>query len=120
MTSFLEWGTYNAICDICGFKFKAYQLRERWDGLRVCKEDFEFRHPQDMIKIPKDNQSIPWSRPEPADVFIDVTYVASTIGTQGGSVPEGTFTANNSFICANEGEYAYADSGEADCSVATQ
>lgn len=74
MATSLVWGSWNVICDVCGFKFKAYQLRKRWDGKMVCKDDWEIRHPQDLIKIPKDDQSVPWSRPEQTDVFADVNY----------------------------------------------
>lgn len=88
-------GSWNAICDRCGFKFKAYKLREEWTGSMVCKDCWEPRHPQDLIKIPKDDQQIPWARPEPADVFITVTPVSAGTGTQGGAVPDGTFTTNN-------------------------
>lgn len=74
MATSLVWGSWNVICDVCGFKFKAYQLRKRWDGKMVCKDDWEIRHPQDLIKVPKDDQSVPWSRPEQTDVFADVNY----------------------------------------------
>ena len=57
-------GGHNAICDVCGFKFKASELRLRWDNLRVCADDMEQRHPQDLIKGITDNQAPPWSRPQ--------------------------------------------------------
>ena len=43
-------GDRNAICDGCGFKFKASQLRKRWDGYMVCEDDWEPRHPQDLVE----------------------------------------------------------------------
>lgn len=89
--NYLVLGSWNSICDVCGFKFKSYELRKRWDSKMVCDKDFEFRHPQDMIKIPKDDQSIPWSRPEQLDTFITVNYVADTVGVQDEAVPIGTF-----------------------------
>ena len=89
--SSIKWGDWVAICDVCGFKFKASKLRERWDGLMVCQEDWEFRHPQDLIRYPKEDTSIPWSSPEQADTFISITYVASTVGIQGSPIPDGTF-----------------------------
>lgn len=64
-------GDWNAICDVCGFKYKASELRLRWDGLWCCPEDWEIRHPQDFVRGVKDRQAIPWSRPAPADIFID-------------------------------------------------
>jgi hypothetical protein len=75
MKSSYKPGDYNAICDVCGFKHKASQLKQRWDGLMVCAEDFETRHPQDLIRIPTENPAVPWSRPEPTDDFIDVPYI---------------------------------------------
>jgi hypothetical protein len=65
-----NFGDYNAICDVCGFKFKASELRRRWDGMMVCLLDYEERHPQDLIKIRPDRQAVPWSRPEPTDTFV--------------------------------------------------
>lgn len=89
-----QW-KWRAICDVCGFKYWSDELQKRWDGLMVCKEDYELRHPMDYIKVPKDDQTIPWSRPEQEDVFITITYVASSVGTQGVDVPDGPFTVNN-------------------------
>ncbi len=60
-------GDWNAICDVCGFKFKASQLRKRWDGMRVCQADWEPRHPQDSLKGRPDRQSVAWTRPEAED-----------------------------------------------------
>ena len=94
----LQLGSWNAICDVCGFKFKNYELRKRWDGKMVCGHDWETRHPSDMIKVPKDDQSIPWSRPEQPDEFITVDYVADSVGTQDTTVPDGDFETNNEAI----------------------
>ena len=87
-------GDWNAICDRCGFKFKASELRKTWDGWMVCGKDWEARHPQDFIRSRPDKQSVPWSRPEKTDSFITVDYVDSSIGTQETSIPSGTFDPN--------------------------
>ena len=71
MTTFKK-GDWNAVCDVCGFEFKASQLRRRWDNFMVCKDDFEERHPQDFLKSKPDNQSVPWTRPEGTDQFVTV------------------------------------------------
>ena len=63
----LSLGDWNALCDVCGFKFKSCDLKKRWDGLYVCKEDWEPRHPSDFYKGPKEDTSILWSRPEQTD-----------------------------------------------------
>ena len=68
----LERGDWNALCDVCGFKFKASELRKRWDNLRVCEKDWELRHPQDFLKSRRDNQSVPWTRPEGTDKLVTV------------------------------------------------
>jgi hypothetical protein len=73
--SFLKWGDWNAICDVCGFKFKASELKKDWQGLMVCPTDYELRHPQDFLRVRPDNPSVPWSRPEGEDVFINVCWL---------------------------------------------
>lgn len=78
-------GEWNAICDSCGRKFKASQLRKRWDGFMVCSEDWETRHIADFIKAPKPIPALPWTRPEPADREIVVPYVND--GTQDTTIP---------------------------------
>lgn len=84
--NFLKVGDHNAICDICGFKFKASDLMKQWDGLRVCKEDFSVRHPQEFVRGRKDDQSVPWTRAEGTDVETDTSGWADTKTT----VPSGT------------------------------
>jgi hypothetical protein len=63
-------GDWKAICDVCGRLYKGSQLRARWDGMMVCKDDWEPRHPQDFVRGVADVQAPPWTRPEPADKFI--------------------------------------------------
>ena len=70
MKSYYIKGDWNAICDVCGFKYKASVLRTRWDGLMVCSGDWETRHPQDFVRGSNDEQVPPWTRPEQDNVFI--------------------------------------------------
>ena len=82
---------WKAVCDVCGFEFYNTELKKRWDNLMVCSEDWEPRHPMDLIKVKKEeSQNLPWTRPEPADTFISVTYA----DTGNNDIPDGTF--NNS------------------------
>lgn len=76
MQNWLKLGDYNAICDSCGRKYKASTMRKRWDGLLVCEEDWEPRHPQLSLKVHGDKQTVPMPRPEPSvDTFINIcTY----------------------------------------------
>jgi len=65
--NYLKHGDWNAICDQCGFKFKASQLRKTGDKdkpLYVCRECWDPYHPQDDLKGVPDNPSVPWSRPD--------------------------------------------------------
>jgi hypothetical protein len=80
--------SWKAVCDVCGFEFDNDELKKRWDGLMVCKPDFELRHPMDFLKVKKeDSQVLPWTRPEPADIYIEVTYA----DTGNNDIPDGHF-----------------------------
>ena len=35
-----------ALCDRCGFEYKLLELREEWNGLKVCPNCYEPKHPQ--------------------------------------------------------------------------
>lgn len=60
-------GSWNVICDVCGFKFKSDDIKERWDGLQVCKDDWEIRHPLDFERGVADDPSVPYTRPDSAE-----------------------------------------------------
>ena len=67
-------GQYNAICDVCGWRFKSGDLRDRWDGMKTCKWDWEERHPMDYYN-PKGETSFPlWTRPEVQPAVQTVYY----------------------------------------------
>ena len=68
---FFKLGDWNAICDRCGFKRKASEMKLEWDGLRVCSECWEPRHPQDFVRGVPDNQAVAWTRPPPPDIFLN-------------------------------------------------
>lgn len=89
MSDYLKLGTWNVVCQVCGFKYKSDELKKRWDGLYVCDKDFEHRHPMDFYKARGETKSIPWSSPEPSETHITVNYVSSSVGTQDSTIPEG-------------------------------
>ena len=60
-------GSYSAICDVCGLKYKAEELSRRWDGAMVCEADFETRHPQEFVRARRDNPKLPFIRPDMDD-----------------------------------------------------
>jgi hypothetical protein len=90
---FYKAGDWLAICDICGFRFKASALRKNWKNEMVCKEDFELRNPQEFIRVRPEKIAAPWVRPEGADVFVGPA-------------------------CFIWDQSAYADLGTADCAKA--
>lgn len=61
-------GKSQGIDDWSGFKVDHDKLRLEWDGLRTVDPDI--RNPQDFVKGVKDDQSLPWARPEAPDVFM--------------------------------------------------
>ncbi len=67
MRNHLQSGNFNALCDVCGFKFKGLDLKRRWDGLMVCADDYETRHAQDFLRVQKERIAVPFSRPYPTE-----------------------------------------------------
>lgn len=83
-------GVWNALCDVCGQKYKSDQLLKRWDGLMTCKGDWEPRHPQDLIRAIKETSTtLPWSRPDNDGIaggptyplYVDDDYIADQFGS---------------------------------------
>lgn len=94
MRSTYKPGQWNAICDVCGFEFKSGELQKNWQGLMVCKSDFEVRHPQELIRAVRDDSSTAWNRPEAPDEFVNPT------------------------TCSLEGQQSTVDVGVAGCIIA--
>jgi hypothetical protein len=75
MRNYLVLGKWNVVCDRCGFQFKNDQLKKEWTGLMVCDKCWEPRHPQTLIRVPKEEIAPPWCRPEPEDVFVANRFI---------------------------------------------
>lgn len=85
-------GKWLVVCDRCGFKRMNDEVQETWNHLYVCRPTikmgcFETRHPLDFIRAVKEDTSIPFARPQPADVFVDVDYIATSVGVQETTIP---------------------------------
>lgn len=93
MQNYYKPGCWNVICTVCGSKFKSDEIKKRWDGALVCKDDWEPRHILDFIRPVTERAGVPFSNPEPTDVFVGTT-------------------------CPYPTQYAMADIGTADCSRA--
>ena len=74
---YFKLGDHNAICDICGFKYKMSELNETWDGYMACSKDWNPRQPQDFVRGSQDNQSVNPSRPDPTETFIPESETGS-------------------------------------------
>lgn len=63
-----------------GFKVDLDQLVRQWDGQMVDRRFVDKENPQNYLRGIKDDQSLPYSRPEPPD-----TYVAGPVIWQSGA-----------------------------------
>lgn len=75
MQDYYKHGSWNALCDRCGFKYKADQLRKTWDGLYVCKRDWEERQPLEFIRGIPDKTDVPWTRSDSTTTEIELCYL---------------------------------------------
>lgn len=67
-------GNEAVICQRCGFKRHANELRKEWTGLRVCAECWDPRHPQMDVRGVADVQRVPGGAlPETTDTFVEPT-----------------------------------------------
>lgn len=66
-------------CMRCGFIRGQSKLRKEWTGLLVCEDTcWEPRHPQMTLRGVPDNQTLPWTRPEPTPVFLNPNDVQAS------------------------------------------
>lgn len=64
-----------AICDISGFEFPLSELVKTWDGFLAHPRWADTqRHPQDYVTGRRES-TLPYSRPEAADVFLTTNQI---------------------------------------------
>lgn len=51
-------GDYYLLCDICGFKIRRSEALKAWDGSMRCQQDYEERHPLDLIEPRAERQNV--------------------------------------------------------------
>lgn len=59
-----------AIDPASGFKVPLSNLVRQWDNQLIDRRFVDARNPQDFVRGVKDNQGLPYSRPESPDTFI--------------------------------------------------
>ena len=77
-------GSYNVLCDRCGFKYKNHQLRKEWTGAMVCfgpgtNGCYEPRHEQDLIRARNDTHVLPFIRSDSAGADVGPALNCSAI-----------------------------------------
>jgi hypothetical protein len=69
-------GDWRLVCDRCGVEMWASESAREWTGLRVHRlECLDPRHPQEFVRGRADRQKVPFTRPEPPDVFLEPNEV---------------------------------------------
>lgn len=109
MKNWLKLGDWNAICDSCGRKYKASTMKKRWDGLFVCEEDYELRHPQLSLRVRGDKTTVPMPRPDAYNPdYLTVCYIWDRSGYAGlgqaGCMIAGNNQYNASFLASQKNE----------------
>ncbi len=75
---FYRPGDYYQIDDIRGYKVRASQTQQQWDGMQTLPSSFSPRQPQDLVTGVRDDQSVPVPRPRQANQFVIVaTWVTA-------------------------------------------
>lgn len=83
MQNYFKSGSWNCICMLCGVQFKAEDMLKRWDGMLVCKKDWEPRHSLDFLRATPERGTVPFTAPEPTDQFVVVPYLQIVQGIAG-------------------------------------
>ena len=79
---YFKLGTYNVTCAVCAGVFKADELKERWDGVKVCSKDWEPRNILDFFRpVPDKSQTVPWSQPNDSEGEIHLTNLIASVPT---------------------------------------
>lgn len=103
-------GQWNFFCDFCGAKQKSGRAMKTWNGFYVCKHHREVRNPQDFLRGVRENQSLPWTRPEPTDQFVYTCTLQGRNAIPGFAIP-GCMTpgfVNFAFLPSVEEMYQWA------------
>lgn len=78
MRNYFKAGCWNVVCQVCGKQVKSDAIIKRWDGVLVCKEDYEPRNILDFVRSVTERSSIPFVAPDPPPVFVNVIYIQDT------------------------------------------
>ena len=83
--NYFKAGEWNIRCMVCDRKIKSGSIMKRWDGLLVCPEDYENRHPMDFLRTRQERINVPFTYPSSFDLSDAPTYPVYPYCTQEGS-----------------------------------
>jgi hypothetical protein len=78
-------GEWNVFCMVCNRKIKSGEALKRWDGLIVCSEDYENRHPMDFLRTRQERITVPFTADTSFDQFNGPNYPSYPFCTAPGS-----------------------------------
>lgn len=119
--SYYKAGTWNCICAVCGAQVKSDEIIKRWDGVLVCKDDYEPRHIADFLRPITERTTVPFTAPEPPDVFVELPASSCPYPTTTGLADIGTADCAGAGIGAGSIEIsttAIADLAIAEAAIA--
>jgi len=71
--------------DRTGFTIWSHDAVKEWNGAVVHRKHFEKRHPQDSIRVPRENMRVPDARPQPIDQFVGPLMTVTTAAAAAGA-----------------------------------
>lgn len=83
--NYFKSGEWNAYCMVCNRKIKSGEMLKRWDGLLVCPDDYENRHPMDFLRARQERISVPFTSDTSFDQFDGPDYPVYPYCTPEGS-----------------------------------
>lgn len=85
MRNWFKSGEWNVWCMVCNRKIKSGTALKRWDGLIVCPDDYENRHPMDFLRTRNEKISVPFASPTSFTQFDGPNYPEYPFCTAEGS-----------------------------------
>jgi hypothetical protein len=78
-------GEWNVFCMVCNRKIKSGTALKRWDGLIVCRDDYENRHPLDFLRTRQERIYVPFTADTSFNMFNGPEYPLYPFCTAEGS-----------------------------------
>lgn len=79
-------GSHLVVDDRTGFTIWSHDAVKEWNGLIVHRNQYEARHPQDTLRVPREDMRVPDARPRPIDQFVGPLMTETTAAASAGDV----------------------------------